>query len=193
VSPARNALRSRVLRTLGALLVLVLGAAVLGYPVYVAPQVDQPRQADAILVLGGTASAARYLKGLELAEQGLAPTLVLSNPYRPADPVLDALCGRQQPRLRIDCFAPEPRTTLGEGRELRRLALERGWRTVIVVTSTPHISRARYIIGKCFDGELVDGELVMAATPARLSAMGWAWIYAYHSAGYVKSVLQGTC
>ncbi|MDF2826287.1 MAG: hypothetical protein K0R68_3695, partial [Mycobacterium sp.] len=62
MSPARNALRSRVLRTLGALLVLVLGAAALGYPVYVAPQVDQPRPADAILVLGGTASAARYLK-----------------------------------------------------------------------------------------------------------------------------------
>lgn len=175
-------------RVAGVVLVLVLAAAALGYPVYVRPQVDQPRQADAILVLGGTASAARYLTGLELAEQGLAPTLVLSNPYRPADPVLDGLCAQQQQGVRVVCFAPEPRTTLGEGRELRRLAAENDWQTVIVVTSTSHVSRARYIIGKCFDGDLV-----MVATPTRLSVLGWAWIYAYHSAGYAKSVLQGVC
>lgn len=170
------------LMTLG----LVLGAA--GYPVFVRPQTDQPRPADAILVLGGTASAQRYLTGLELAADGLAPTLVLSNPYRPRDPVLDALCERQQPGFAVVCFAPEPRTTLGEGRELRRLAAESGWRSVIVVTSTSHVSRARYIIGKCFDGELI-----MVGTPARLSIAGWAWLYAYHSAGYVKSWLQGQC
>jgi len=165
---------------------LVLGAA--GYPVFVRPQTDQPRPADAILVLGGTASAQRYLTGLELAADGLAPALVLSNPYRPRDPVLDALCAGQQPGFAVVCFAPEPRTTLGEGRELRRLAAENGWQSVIVVTSTPHVSRARYIIGKCFDGELV-----MVGTPARLSVAGWAWLYAYHGAGYVKSWLQGQC
>lgn len=169
------------------MLVLVL-AGVAGYPAYVRPQVDAPRPADAILVLGGTASAPRYLLGLELARQGLAPQVVLSNPYRPADPVLDGLCAQRQTGFTLECFAPNPTTTLGEGRELRRLANERGWRTVIVVTSTSHVSRARYIIGKCFDGKLV-----MVATPTHLSPPGWAWIYAYHSAGYVKSWLQGAC
>lgn len=170
------------------LLALTVALAAAGFPVYVRPQVDEPRQADAILVLGGTASAARYLEGLELAQQGMAPTLVLSNPYRPPDPVLDGLCARPQAGFDIECFAPDPRTTLGEGRELRRLADERGWRTVIVVTSTSHISRARYIIGKCFDGTLV-----LVDTPSRLSPWGWAWIYTYHSAGYLKSWLQGAC
>ena len=181
-------MKSRVLRTLAGLLILVMVLAAAGYPVYVRPQIDQPRPADAILVLGGTASAQRYLTGLELAEQGLAPTVVLSNPYRPSDPVLDGLCTQTQSRFTVECFAPEPRTTLGEGRELRRMAAENGWRTVIVVTSTPHVSRARYIIGKCFHGELV-----MVATPPRLSLPGWAWLYMYHSAGYVKSWLQGIC
>ncbi|ANW68053.1 hypothetical protein BCA37_25530 [Mycobacterium sp. djl-10] len=168
------------------ILAVVLGVA--GYPVYVRPQTDVPRPADAILVLGGTASAPRYLTGLDLAADGLAPTLVLSNPYRPRDPVLDALCAQRQSGFAVHCFAPEPRTTLGEGRELRRLAAENGWRSVVVVTSTPHVSRARYIIGKCFDGELI-----MIGTPARLSVVGWAWLYAYHSAGYIKSWLQGQC
>lgn len=188
MSPARNAARKAVLRTLAVLLVVVLTAVAAGYPVYVRPQTDQPRPADAILVLGGTASAQRYLTGLELAADGLAPALVLSNPYRPRDPVLDALCAGQQPGFAVVCFAPEPRTTLGEGRQLRRLEAENGWRSVIVVTSTPHVTRARYIIGKCFDGELI-----MIGTPARLSVAGWAWLYAYHSAGYVKSWLQGQC
>jgi uncharacterized SAM-binding protein YcdF (DUF218 family) len=176
------------LRTLAGLIVVVVALAVAGYPVYVRPQVDTPRPADAILVLGGTASAQRYLKGLELAQHGEAPNLVLSNPYRPADPILDGLCSRPQREFRVQCFGPDPTTTLGEGRELHRLAAENGWRTVIVVTSTSHISRARYIVGKCFDGALV-----MVATPSRLSLFGWAWIYAYHSAGYVKSWLQGDC
>ena len=175
-----------------ALLVLVLVAGAAGYPVYVRPQFDAPRTADAILVLGGTASAQRYRLGLELAHRGFASHVVLSNPYRPADPVLDSLCARQQTGFTLECFAPDPTTTLGEGRELRRLADERGWRTVIVATSTSHVSRARYIIGKCFDGELV---MVASKTtePSHLSPLGWAWIYTYHSAGYVKSVVQGEC
>lgn len=188
MSVRRHTVKNAVLRTLAALVVFVVVLGFAGYPVFVRPQTEAPRRADAILVLGGTSSAQRYLRGLELAEQGLAPNLVLSNPYRPPDPVLDGLCARRQSRFVVQCFAPEPRTTLGEGRELGRLAVENGWRTVIVVTSTAHISRARYIIGKCFDGELV-----MVATPLRLSVPGWAWIYAYHSAGYVKSWLQGAC
>jgi uncharacterized SAM-binding protein YcdF (DUF218 family) len=170
------------------LVVVAALVGVAGFRVYVRPQVDPPRQADAILVLGGTASAQRYLRGLELAQQGVAPNLVLSNPYRPADPVLDGLCARPQSGFTLRCFAPEPTTTLGEGRELRRLADEHGWRTVIVVTSTSHVSRARYIIGKCFDGELI-----LQASPTRLSPWEWAWAYTYQSAGYVKSWIQGAC
>ncbi len=173
-----------------AALVAVLGmlAAGAGYPVYVRPRVDAVRHADAILVLGGSAAGPRYRYGLELARQGWAPTLVLSNPYGGSQPFVDALCRTPQPRLHVECFVPDPHTTLGEGRALRRLARERRWGTVIVVTSVPHVSRARYIIGKCFDGELV-----MAATPARLGVFGWTAMYVYQTAGYVKSAVQGDC
>lgn len=92
------------------------------------------------------------------------------------------------PGVTVECFDPTPRTTLGEARELRRLATERHWRTVIVVTYTPHISRARYIMGSCFDGDLV-----MVEVPVRLSAAYWAWMYVYQTAGYVKAWLGPGC
>ena len=64
-------------------------------------------------------------------------------------------CATRHPGLDLHCFVPDPPTTKGEGRELRRLAAQYGWRTVIVVTFRPHISRARFILEQCFDGDLV--------------------------------------
>ena len=51
---------------------------------------------------------------------------------------------------------------------------------MIVVTFTPHISRARYIMQKCFDGYLI-----MSASPASLSVRYWAWAYIYHPSPFV--------
>ena len=75
-----------------------------------------------------------------------------------------------------------------EGRELRRMASQNGWRTIIVVTFRPHISRARFILDQCFDGDLV-----MVASPAQLSVPKWAFQYAYQTAGYVRAVSQPGC
>jgi len=175
-------------RVLAALLGLLVLIGVAEFPVYVRPQQDPPRAADAVVVLGGSHSGARYRRGLELARGGWAHDLVLSNPYGGADPFLDRLCATAQPRFRVRCFDPDPHSTLGEAREIRDLAAAEHWRTVIVVTSVPHVSRARYIIGKCWDGALV-----MQGTPAHLGPLGWAAMYVYQSAGYLKSALQGNC
>jgi uncharacterized SAM-binding protein YcdF (DUF218 family) len=169
-----------------ALLVAALVAVpvVAGYPVYVRPQVDAPTKADAILVVGGAAPVQRYRYAFELAGQGWAPHLVVSDP----DGEMAAACARRWSGFTVECFSPDPRTTLGEARELGRLAAERHWRTVIVVTYLPHVSRARYILGRCFTGRLI-----MAPSPTHLSATGWAWMYVYQTAGYVKTLFQGGC
>jgi uncharacterized SAM-binding protein YcdF (DUF218 family) len=83
---------------------------------------------------------------------------------------------------------PDPVTTKGEGRELRRLAAQHGWRTVIVVTLRPHVSRARFILSQCFDGELV-----MVPIPGPLPIPIWAFHYAYQTAGYVRAMVQPGC
>ena len=71
---------------------------------------------------------------------------------------------------------------------MQRLASEHGWRTVIVVTFRPHASRARYILEKCFDGELV-----MVPNPTPISVRRWAFEYLYQTAGYVRALLQPGC
>ena len=178
-----------IFATLAAMVGLTVAA---GYPVYVRPQIDTLRKANAILVLGGRSAGARYRYGLDLARQGWASNLVLSNPYGAEDrgtaALVTKMCQTPEPGLNIVCFVPEPRTTLGEGAQLRRLADENHWENVIVVTFVPHISRARYIIAKCFDGELI-----MVASPTRLGPVGWTWMYVYQTAGYIKATLQPGC
>ncbi|CAN5591538.1 YdcF family protein [soil metagenome] len=180
----KTSISARVTRVLIAAAVVVLLIAAVGYPVYVRPQVDPPREADAILVVGGADPDPRYEYAFDLARQGWAPHLVVSDPDRD----MTAACAAKYAGFTAECFVPDPRTTLGEARELRRLAAENHWRTVIVVAYPPHISRARFIMGKCYDGELI-----MTAAPTRLSVPQWAWMYVYQSAGYVKSLIGGAC
>jgi len=160
--------------------VLLIAVVIGGLPVYVRPQIDPLRHADAILVLGGT-DYRRYPFGLELGVQGWAPMVVVSNPNGPKDPWLTRYCATPHPRLNLHCFIPDPPTTKGEGRELRRLAANYGWRTVIVATFRPHISRARFILERCFDGDLV------------MVALTWAFEYLYQTTGYVRAVLEPGC
>jgi hypothetical protein len=174
----------RLLAGVGALLVV---AMIAGLPVYVRPQNDPLRHADAVFVLGGPVYD-RYPFGLELGKQGWAPVTVVSNPNGPKDPWLTETCEKPPDGLNLHCFIPDPPTTKGEGYELRRLATKYGWHTVIVVTIRPHISRARYILERCFSGNLV-----MIASPAQISPVMWAYQYLYQTAGYVRAAVETSC
>jgi uncharacterized SAM-binding protein YcdF (DUF218 family) len=177
----------RIRQVMVAVCLLLIAAVIGGLPVYVRPQIDPLRHADAILILGGD-HYARYPFGFDLGSEGWAPTVVVSNPNGSDDPWLTRYCAAPHPRFDLHCFVPNPPTTKGEGRELRRLAAQYGWRTVIVVTFRPHISRARFILEHCFDGDLV-----MVASPAHISVAGWAFEYVYQTAGYVHAALQPGC
>jgi uncharacterized SAM-binding protein YcdF (DUF218 family) len=178
----------RLRRRLGvALLVAVLGVTgfvVALWPVYVDPIVDEPERADAIVVLGGGLYDGRVELGIRLASEGYAPQVVFSNPYGSYNGKMRRVCGGEF-TFAVSCFAPDPGTTRGEGREIARRAKAEGWKRVIVVTYTPHISRARYIIGKCWDGEL----LMVPSTPD-LSFKTWAYNYVYQSFGYGRAVFE---
>ena len=174
-------------RSVASVCLLLIAAVIGGLPVYVRPQIDRPRHADAILILGGKGDS-RYLLGLELGLIGWAPNLVVSNPYEASAVWGRDFCAAPPPRLHVHCFVPDPPTTRGEGRELHRLAAQYDWRTVIVVTFRPHVSRARFILEQCFGGDLV-----MVASPARMSVSRWTFEYVYQSSGYLRAVLQPGC
>ena len=90
----------------------------------------------------------------------------MSNPNGPNDPWLDQVLRDPAPRARPALLCPgsayNERAKGGNCAVWRR---NTGWRTVIVVTFRPHISRARFILEHCFDGDLV-----MVASPAHISA-----------------------
>jgi uncharacterized SAM-binding protein YcdF (DUF218 family) len=115
---------------------------------FVWPRVDAPAPADAIVVLDGDRPR-RVACGVALAAAGWAPTLVVVSceAYAPellAGPVpFDVLS-----------FAPEPSTTRGEAAAVARLARERAWTRVLVVTSTYHVTRTRIIFERAVRAEV---------------------------------------
>ena len=95
--------------------------------------------ADAIVVLGGRRN--RLPVGLRLWREGVAPTLLVFNEH-----------GRGDDEHLY--FRPEPYNTRGEARTTARLAREQGWRSIVLVTSSYHVPRARMIFRRAFDGEI---------------------------------------
>ncbi len=115
---------------------------------FVFPHQDHPRHVNAIMVLSGDPSRVR--PGFELARKGVAPVLVLSDGRRSESPLARKLCAHPKRQgFRVLCFRPSPYSTRGEAREARVLAERRGWRSLLVVTSTYHVYRARLLFERC--------------------------------------------
>jgi uncharacterized SAM-binding protein YcdF (DUF218 family) len=135
----RRALKSSLVVSVVVIVVFLLLSAVL----FVWPRTDAPRKSDAIVVLGGADD--RVAKGLKLAMEGYAPTLLISTPYPSA-------CRYDVPGVSVICFAPSPETTEGEAHYVAKLAAERHWRQIIVVSGTAQTLRARIRFDRCYSG-----------------------------------------
>ena len=169
--------------------VLVSSVGVGGYLAFTKARVDPLVAADAIVVLGGEHDG-REAYGISLARQGLATTVVLSDPYGSSDPTMKKACAASTSQFEVLCIPPSPSTTRGEAMFTETLARERGWNHVIVVTWRYHLPRARYIFDQCFDGTVT-----MRPTPRAydFSLVEWEFTYLYQSAGFVKAGVQDSC
>jgi DUF218 domain len=98
------------------------------------------RRADAIVSLDGDRPR-RLRKAVELAVGGVAPTLVIVR----AEAVAPELLSGCELPFEVLSVAPDPSSTRGEARAVARVAGKRGWRRILVVTSTYHVPRARLI------------------------------------------------
>jgi uncharacterized SAM-binding protein YcdF (DUF218 family) len=131
---------------------IVLAAlAVASVPLFILYDDDPVAKADAVMVLAG--EKRRLQTGLELVERGVAPVLVISDGLDPRWTRANRLCRFGDPE-RIVCVRPDPYSTRGEARLAARLARERGWDSLVVVTSRFHLFRARTLFERCFDGRL---------------------------------------
>jgi uncharacterized SAM-binding protein YcdF (DUF218 family) len=113
-----------------------------------------PAHADAVVVLSG--NKARLAPGLALIRKGVAPVLALSTVQRtPRWPEAERLCTTHRyAGARVVCFTAVPFSTRGEARTITRLAGERGWSSIVVVTSTFHVTRADMLFHRCYHGEI---------------------------------------
>jgi uncharacterized SAM-binding protein YcdF (DUF218 family) len=136
-----------VRRLLPLLLVLIVAAWAAVVARFVLwPVQDSPRRADAVVVLAG--DHLRLGKALELMTRHVAPTLVISDGLAPGWRQANRLC-HGAARFRVVCFRPVPYSTRGEARAVAGMAAARGWRSVLVVTSTYHVTRARLLFDRC--------------------------------------------
>ena len=115
------------------------------------PEQDSARHADAVVVLAG--DHLRLGKALELMTRRVAPTLVISDGLAPGWHRANRLC-RGPAAFRVVCFRASPYSTRGEAEAVARMAAARGWRSVVVVTSTYHVTRARLLFQRCVDGRV---------------------------------------
>jgi uncharacterized SAM-binding protein YcdF (DUF218 family) len=149
---------------------------------------DNPEHADAIVVLGSVHHNGRLNIGFDLTTAGVADNLLLSVGASDVEAMNRYACNRVIPHVQITCFTPDPATTRGEAELLHRLAAEHGWRKVIVVTSTYHVSRARYIFDRC-----LNGSVEMVAARRGIGVRTWAYEYVYQTLGYLKAFTESGC
>lgn len=129
----------------------VVAVVALTPPLFLRPALDRPSRADAVVVLGPGRHGERFAEAMRLMRRRVAPILVVSESSRPARwPLERALCARRD----AICFRARPFNTRGEAREVARLARRRRWRRLVVVTSTYHVTRARLLYERCFDGRI---------------------------------------
>lgn len=141
----------RLAVVLAALLVAWFAAAAY---LFLWPRYDRvPAHADAVVVLAGDASH-RIPGGLRLVRRGVASTLVLDREPERDWKLGPRLCANGSPGIRVVCFSAHPYSTRGEAETVARLARAHHWRSLVVVTSGYHVTRARLLFRRCFDGRL---------------------------------------
>lgn len=148
-----------------------------GLPLYVFPPAGPVPHSDVVLVLGPPMQ-----QRLDLAEQlrdeGLADRIVISVQASGGQTAQDiAPCQDTG----VTCIVADPSTTRGEVRLMNDQAAP----SVIVVTSTPHVARTRYLFAKCYPGEVT---VVSAEQPSSLSE--WTSAYVYQSFAFLKAALE---
>jgi uncharacterized SAM-binding protein YcdF (DUF218 family) len=147
---------------------------------------------DAVVVLGGEHDG-REDYGLTLANKGIASTVVLSNPYPAADSVMRRVCAGRRGAVEIICPRPEPSTTRGEAMMTRRLAVERHWTKILVLSWRYHLPRAGLVFRQCLSG--LDATTTVKAVPRQYIVPIWYWeyIFLYQGAGMVKEAFADHC
>ncbi len=183
----------RIVSVVGTVVVVVLAFLGIGGTAIFrnAPQ-DPFGPADAVFVLGGEHDG-RESYGRQLVRDGVAPMLVLSNPYPSSDSLMRTMCNPREAQVPVICRRPEPSTTYGEALLIKELVAEHRWKRVVVVTWQYHLPRTRYVFERCFTAD--SAMMIMRAVPRqyRLPTALWEYIYFYQFLAFAKALATLDC
>jgi uncharacterized SAM-binding protein YcdF (DUF218 family) len=159
----------RLLALLGVLLAawLVLCAVLFVWP---PAETGAPAHADAVVVLSGAEN--RLPKAEQLIREGVAPVLAISSVlHTPHWRAARRLCrlGRYR-RARVLCFEAKPYSTRGEAETMTRIADRHRWNSLVVVSSTFHLTRAQLLFQRCYAGKLS-----LVGVPAQWWRLPYDW------------------
>lgn len=151
-----------------------------GLPLYVFPPAAAVPPSDAAYVLGPPMDE-RLEVAERLRDEGLVERIVISVQASDGQTADDlAICREDD----VTCAVAEPSTTRGEERLITDVA-DGAAPSLIVVTSTPHVARTRFIFAKCYPGEVT---VIGAGRPDSLA--GWTSQYLYQSLAFVKAFIE---
>jgi uncharacterized SAM-binding protein YcdF (DUF218 family) len=120
---------------------------------FVRPDTDRPRRADALVILGPGLHGERLREGLRLMRQGFGRVLVVSKARDPNWTAADRLCSGDS-RFQVVCFRAKLFKTRGEAQAVAALASRYRWHSFLLVTSTYHVTRARLLYRRCLAGRV---------------------------------------
>ena len=146
------------------------------------PPSDDPSRVDAVVVLSGD-HGERIAEARRLLAEGVAPLLVYAG--TPDSQEVVGLCASGE-SAGVMCVQPHPDSTRAEARAVGRLTAARGWRSIAVVTSTPHLTRAGILFRRCVGADV---ELV-AAWP-RFTSEKWRRVVVHEWAGVIHALTLG--
>ncbi|MQA88163.1 MAG: YdcF family protein [Streptosporangiales bacterium] len=138
------------------------------------PSSASPGRADAVVLFAG-GRGERLEQATVLIRAGVASRLVISNGWDPVWPQANRLC-RDWPGVQVYCPKPRPDTTQGEARTIAALARQHGWRSLVLVTSSYHVQRARLWLRRCHQGEVHVVAARPRASPALVRWVGYEWV-----------------
>lgn len=159
------------------------------------PRTDSPDRVDAIVVVAG-AQDDRYIYARHLADQGVADRILVSQPSGGPSPYATALksycattpiTARDGRNIDVECFTPDIDTTEGETTAATRIARERGYESLLVVTYWGHVSRVRMYFEQCLDGAVYVTDTPRPLSKSRKNAL------LHETGGYVKAFLKPAC
>jgi len=143
----------RVLVVLGGLVAAWLVACAVLF-VWPPAETGAPKHADAVVVLSG--DARRLPPAEALIRRGVSRVLAISSVAKTTSwTAARRLCrlGRYD-GARVLCFEATPYSTRGEAETFSRIARRHGWHSIVVVSSTFHLTRAQMLFQRCFAGRL---------------------------------------